>query len=393
MLDQNLGDSEFENVRQIFSELCSTEYQLASGFRELKRIFSSRGHESLLLTLLLLASNRTFSQLDTIAHVLKMGRESGRYEEVVASLANFVANAPCDAIRWPADMAVHQWMQLLGESDPTQFFNLKYRGMPEPVDMASLLRGADIVATRIDLPQPFLDYLYRQSREHNTTQSDWEHSVRVAFAMNNITKDFMISPEILPGFVEQKASQNEFAKLDPAKGLLLLTYHGGFIRLTRSLFINEFPDGFILSKKATASKESNETTNSNNYRHSLFRAFRTLQDGKAVLIAPDGPHGTSSTTATVCSKPVLIGNGASFLAYETMCSTAWFTMVRGKDCFVPIVELGPSRETGESYNSFETRLNEFYGSKITEILCGPPINIAVGKRWTSLLNNNSDLTC
>jgi len=392
MLDQNLGDSEFENVRQIFSELCSTEYQLAGGFRELKRIFSSHGQETLFLTLLLSASNRTFSQLGTIAHVLKMGRENGRYEEVVAKLADFVAKAPCDAIRWPADIAANQWLQLLGESDATQFFNLKYRGMPEPVDMASLLHGADIVANRIDLPQSFLEYLYLQSRVHNTAKSEWEHSVRVAFGINNITQDFKIAPEVIPNFVEQMASQKEFAKLDPSRGLLLLTYHGGFIRLTRSLFIYEFPDGFVLSR-ATASKESNEAASSNSYRHSLFRAFRTLQSGRTVLIAPDGPHGTSSTTATVCSKPVQIGNGAAFLAYETKCSTAWFTMVRGRDCFVPVVELGPSRETGESYINFETRLNEFYGSKITEVLCGPPMNIAVGKRWISLLNNDSDLIC
>ncbi|MBU0689906.1 MAG: hypothetical protein KJ850_03035 [Gammaproteobacteria bacterium] len=383
LLDENLGGMNYEQVRCIFRELAAATPQLRRHLKELRRIFTQHAQQPLLLDLLLSVKDQAFTQLATIGDMLSMGRSYGRDDELVSGLADFLNRMPDDAIRWPANISIVRWVGLLDEASAEQYISLKYRGIPAPVDLNSLLCSADLAALRIDLPKFFLEFLFRQYVGPALHRLEWERRVRIAIATNHLIQDFPMPQAVLEGYVNHEVSSKTFAKMDLAKGVLLLTYHGGFVRLTRALFENQCRDGFTLAR-LSAEEEGNEEKAG--YRDALFKAFRTLQAGKSVLMAPDGPHGSRGCMTTVCSKPIEIGAGAAFLAYETGCSTVWYTMMRDGGGFAPVVVPGPRRETGESYDHFEARLSAFYGDRVTDALCGDPQNIAVGNRLMRLLN-------
>jgi hypothetical protein len=120
-------------------------------------------------------------------------------------------------------------------------------------------------------------------------------------------------------------------------------------------------------------------------REALFNALRVLQEGGTVALAPDGPMGKQSIELNVLGTKSPAGDGAAFLAYQSNCATAWCTAIRENDRFVPILEMGPRRESGESFKDFQDRFFRFYVEKIEGVLTGDPNNIALAGRWTNVL--------
>jgi hypothetical protein len=85
----------------------------------------------------------------------------------------------------------------------------------------------------------------------------------------------------------------------------------------------------------------------------------------------------------------MAGEGAAFLAHASNCNTAWYTVVREGNRFVPIIEPGPSRNGGETLNEFSERLYRFYAEKIEGMFVGDPCNILLRPRWSTHFKNAS----
>jgi hypothetical protein len=160
----------------------------------------------------------------------------------------------------------------------------------------------------------------------------------------------------------------------------LMSFHGGFVRFTQSLFLARFA-------AAAAPSQTSIVGGFSNVRENLFESLRVLQRGGVTLMAPDGPVGKQSLSLHVLGRTFPMGDGAAFLAYTANCNTAWYVTERQGDRFVPIIELGPKRQPGESFEEFKIRLNRFYADKIEAVATGDPRNIVFNRSWQQALSD------
>jgi lauroyl/myristoyl acyltransferase len=162
---------------------------------------------------------------------------------------------------------------------------------------------------------------------------------------------------------------------------LFLTFHGGFVIMARKLFATLFRDGVSIQNHRSRANFSAKLDPA----AALFNALRALQEGKSVIMSPDGPYGKHSCAMHVLGRTAEMADGAAFLAYEAKCETAWFTVVRDDSGFRPDIQVGPRREDGERYKQFQQRLCDFYGERIAALYSGDPRNIALSRRWVDHL--------
>jgi hypothetical protein len=174
--------------------------------------------------------------------------------------------------------------------------------------------------------------------------------------------------------IDEQSIRDYFDQLTSASGILLLTFHGGLITLRRKLF-GTFERGLTFGLEAAKDPSGK-----------LFVAMRAIEDGQAVLIAPDGPFGKRSGTLNVLGMTTPAGEGGAFLAYATSCKTAWYSVEWEDRRLVPKLESGPRRQADESYSDFKNRLFSFCSEKIEASLTGDPRNIALrGGQWKRLV--------
>jgi lauroyl/myristoyl acyltransferase len=242
---------------------------------------------------------------------------------------------------------------------------------------ASLIDEAEKLADDLRLNSRALDFLYSRSRYRSMPRAEWERNIRISAALNQVMRrtkdgyDFKF-------FFDQEATQNALESLRSPDGLLLLTCHGGFSRARRGFYRFLSTQQFHLmrlGKKAIVEDQ----------RQALFAALRTLQDGGAVQIAPDGPRGQQMSAPKILGKAWQVGEGAGFLASTSECATAWYSIVLDGQCFVPHVETGPQFKRGGSADEFSERLYQFYADRIEALLTGDPRNIVLGPRWARIL--------
>lgn len=261
---------------------------------------------------------------------------------------------------------------------------------------ASLIRVAEKAAHRAAVPEVVLSYLYKKSRWAPLSKRDWAEAVRTAFSIDAVINALLglPSPESktvkkllnrsqLETFVAPEAVALSIDQLksatNPFKGTLMLTFHGAYPLLARELFVKSYKEGLIFGRNGTIRGNVRITTG---FRDGLFVSLRTLQNGGAILMAPDGPDGRRSVRCSVLDTVFMAGEGAAFLAHASNCNTAWYTVVRDGNRFVPVIEPGPTRNDGEPLNQFSERLYGFYFQKIEEILTGDPHNIIFRPNWS-----------
>ncbi|HEY4114984.1 MAG TPA: hypothetical protein VGM17_13100 [Rhizomicrobium sp.] len=176
-------------------------------------------------------------------------------------------------------------------------------------------------------------------------------------------------------------AKRTFEGLDRSRGLLLSTFHSGFLRTSNFFFVNCMPDPFWITAKGE--EQSNVVIVQGKERAAAFRTFKALKQGRAVLMAPDGPHygEASGITIEVLGLKTKVSEGAAVLAYESNCDTGWISAVRRGRMFAPEYVPGPRRAEGEPYKAFRARWVSFYADRIECALSSGPENVVAFSRW------------
>jgi hypothetical protein len=265
-----------------------------------------------------------------------------------------------------------------------------FSAFPEIVDGHDedrLFANADRIATHIDVEAPVLDFLWGHSRWQFLPRSQWENEIRRSLAIDQVLSTYFRSMRFgradFRRFIDPAAVQKlkETVVSDPSgRGTLLLTFHGTFPTIARMLFSQLFPDGVQLAARTVGGDP----------RSAMFNALRALQEGRPVLLSPDGAKGKLSAKLSFLGKTRAAGSGAAYLAHASRCRTAWYVVCRDGERFFPVVDAGPSPAEGESFNAFASRLFDFCSARIETILTGDPQNLMLREPWRrSLLKNDS----
>jgi hypothetical protein len=256
---------------------------------------------------------------------------------------------------------------------------LKYPDFPDIQSSGDLVTYAEKIADRIVISQQALDKLYSCSRFSTLPRDVWERRVRVSFCIDHITTDVYLDWYDL---FDQDVSQAALSRLDASKGNLLITTHGGFISIAASWLRRAVPDRLVLvNKNRTGLTNRLKISANEDVRAALFTLHRALQDKQTVLMAPDSQVGSLQSSITVLGSERRLADGAAFLACETGCSTAWYTVVREGSRFTPVIVAAPTREPGEKYQHFKGRLYGFYAEQIESMMTGDPDNIVFKQGW------------
>jgi len=160
--------------------------------------------------------------------------------------------------------------------------------------------------------------------------------------------------------------------------MLALTFHGGYGALSPHLFADVLQNSLIVEVKSRGKFRS---VNAKKSGAALFAALRVLREGGSVYLTPEGPFGKRTGKIEVLGASLSVSDGAAFLAYETGCETGWYVMRRDGQKLVPVIEPGPSRDPGDTYADFRSRLFQFYRDRIEEQLTGDPRNLALHFWW------------
>ena len=254
-----------------------------------------------------------------------------------------------------------------------------YVNLDNPRDPDLLFENAEKVAD-IHGPLPVLDYLYDFAREPKLPREAWTRQALVATCIQYLLGDFFYGepPWSMTHLFDPVARDQAVRALASPRGLVALTFHGGFAVGLLHFFAAFVNDGLMIAPKARAQFGSLSARDSG---PTLFAALRALGEGRTVHIAPDGQFGRARSDIQVLGASCPVSDGAAFLAYETGCDTAWYVMLRKGRMFAPLVLPGPSRAPGESFNEFRTRLQCFYEERIEEQLTGAPESLAISLTW------------
>ena len=123
----------------------------------------------------------------------------------------------------------------------------------------------------------------------------------------------------------------------------------------------------------------------------VFAALKGLLTGQNVFLAPDGPFGRSTGSISVLGAQCTVADGAAFLAFEAKARVACIRFAFDGRCFSPVLESGPRREGGETFDEYRGRLYSFYQDQITLALTGVPSDLALSKGWMERLEKPSRL--
>jgi len=230
-----------------------------------------------------------------------------------------------------------------------------------------LLSRAELQAREIEIPPQLLSFLYERSRGPALPFKEWSKYVRTACAIDLACQN-AFKTKTLDAFTEAADQQQSLQRV--SSSTLVLTFHGAFVSLARLAFVRQVPRG-LLMRRADA----------RDGRTALFGALRSLQGGRSILLAPDGPYGTRSERLRVLGVKARMADSAAFLAYATNCATAWYTVVRRGEEFAVQLESGPAKQDGEDFAGFSLRLEEFYARQIENIFSGDPKNISLRPNW------------
>ncbi|MQA67448.1 MAG: hypothetical protein GEU76_16355 [Alphaproteobacteria bacterium] len=397
-LARHLLRNELDKVGDLITAAASAK-DLTGLARFLRRTGTQDEQLERFLRLLLSDNAVTFSHLGLIAVALELGAALGRQGLVMKRVSRLIEADSRPIVHWGFSDRLWRFMPL-GRQAAEQLAVLKYGGIPAfdsdnllDLDSAELLALAEKHVERLLLPQALLDNLYRHSRCQELQRADWERHVKTAYWIDHITDDLQRffrkgakRNYTCVDLIEVEAKRDALGQIDASKGTVLMSFHGAFLTMTRAFYAAAFEKGLIVQKNSSVIPGRIGVRD--NHRAALFAAFRALQERKVLLLTPDGGQGEKSSTLNVLGVPVRVGVGAAFLAYEAKCNTAWYTVARQGDRFVPIIVPGPSRTAGETYDEFQTRLLSFVAERIESILTGDPRSIALGLKWSAALGRS-----
>jgi len=252
-----------------------------------------------------------------------------------------------------------------------------FSGLENPQDPLRLFENAAAVVREkrfIRVPH-VMDHLFALSRYQHLGRARWDEEMKFSFALDRMLVHFFKRPfSEIQAIIDLEAMARTTAKIP--QQAVLLTFHGSFPSLLQVVFRHLYAEGFIVHDRGADRR-----------REMLFSAMRALLDKQAVYIAPDSGFGARIRYCKVCQATVPFATGAAFLAYETRSYTGFYHLTRTSAGFAPNVIHGPRCFDGESYESYEARLLDFYAASIEQVLTGDPRDVGLRGRWCAYLEN------
>jgi hypothetical protein len=369
----------------VFAEIASTPDELLNSFEFLRRTFVATGQADLLLDLLLSNISTMVANPNLVRKVLRLSASLNRQAQVteaISRLGGFTS--------WDVTVRIKTFARF-GPDLAHRMIVTKYGEKLELRDSEDVFDLVERCAPQIRFPPLLLDNLYKHRQNRMLSRSDWERHVRTAHCLDQISDDARLVLDrehfrrvFVRDLIDNAAAKDAVAQIDRSKGTLLMSFHGSFITVFRVLFDELFSDGVSIQKRAPKQR-TNRIGALEDSRAALFAALRALQNRQVLLMNPDARLGTTETI-NVLGVKAECGVGAAFLAYETNCNTAWYTVRRKNRRLAPVIVPGPNRTEGESYNEFKERLLKFVATNIEMALTGDPWNIALGPKWAGLLS-------
>ncbi len=377
----------FQDKIEVAERLLDSPTILPEQLIWLERIFAQHNQLDKLRELLWLHKETAFRDLFVVGFFMRLSNKVGLYEQFAPKLRSLLetsAHPPHFT-----EEAHLLYFNDLTEDQKADFVRAKYMTWPG-ASSTDFLTAIDEFARFAQVSRPLEVFLYERRRDTTIPFDDWLRDVRTAEVIKHISLDRkqlklnsrtdLVQAPKLPSIWEMMnmdAAKFFFANLDASEGLLLGTFHGGYLGLAQRCFMFLMDDHYMLRGNAVR-------TNDIRARGQLagFQAVKALAGRKVVLMAPDGAAiGQSSTVEKILGLPVKFANGASTIAFEANCKTGWYTVLRDGDRFVPVYEEGPRRLPGQSLVEFTAAWWQFYARQIENIFTGNPRNISLYNRW------------
>lgn len=364
------------------------------------QIFTKAGKPELLVRAVWSRRDSLFKQLRDVAWFAKLAAAAELGDEYIAKLRRW---AVADAVQ-PVTFGLHDYLRAyesLGDRVLAALFCLKDRAWILDTS-GDILEKAAQLADRFEVAPETAQFFYSHRADRDMSLAAWLPQFKTTQVLSHLYSDgvdarrFRHDPDgdyrktatsfcrmaRMTEYLDDEGAKRLFESLDRSRGLLLCTFHGGFLRMSSYFFVKFMPNPFWVTAKGE--EQSNIVVVKGNEHGAAFRTFKALVQGKAVLMAPDGPHygETSSVEVEIFGLKAKISEGAAVLAYESKCDTGWISAVRRGNMFVPDYLPGPRRLQGETYKVFRDRWVSFYVRCIERAFSSPE-NLVPISRWAT----------
>ncbi len=356
-------------------------------FGLIRKAFESAERTHLLLNTLLQLDPHRLRHLAVIANVLALAECSDLREFVPSVVATLERRGCLDRVSIRRSDYLVQYLKY-GAVVIDVLKRCKYGDSASSLQFWQAVEG---ILPRLIIPDALCRNLYRVSSWDAGGEDAWRRRLSTAFAVDHVARDWKFlsknaaqKQSLLEAATDVEELKQFFLKLNCTKGLLLLTFHSGFV-LAAQMMCGRYGNnsmGLGLLKTGKEGPGAREDP-----AGALFRAMKHLTGGGTLLIAPDGRQGTNYSIVRVLGGQYRVGHGAPFLAFETGCETGWYTAGLRNNRIVPIFVAGPTRKEGERFAEFRDRLLDFYACQISAHLAGDPGNLALNSYWLDYFKN------
>jgi hypothetical protein len=378
-----------------------TQRALADGLsaRALKPAFAAAGKLELLVRLLWRHRDDVFKDVGTLAFFAGLVAETELAEEYFSKLRQWTPPSVSRQPTFNYPDCLTAFLNL-DERVLVALFRLKYGGW-DPGFPGDALENAAQHVDSIHIAPETAEFYYTHRRDTDMEFPAWLREVKIAQMLHHVFSDAAVVPQFhrdpdpqvrdmaarfcrmasFQEYVDVEEARRLFESLDLSNGLLVSTFHGGFLRISNFFYTTFVPDPYWLTVKG--GRQPNVIAASDNERAAAFQIYKALTQGKAVLLAADGFHfgGSGGATVEVLGLKTRISEGSAWLAYESNCNTGWISASRRGNMFVPDYAPGPRRLPGESYGAFRERWVSFYTEQVQRALSLGPENLVLIARW------------
>lgn len=380
-----IANDQLELATTLFRRLAASPIALESNEGILRVRLKKIGRLNALFELFVGGYPGALSRLRLVAKACEIAVELGKPEEGLKLIKSVRESG---TIRFGGGDTLGAGLStILGSEFRKPLAELKYQGLT-PISIDETGVTAALLAERLDLDQGLVEQLYTNRVDVSLSRVEWERAFRTAICVGHIVND---RPFTFPGgpsankfisLVDQDALRRDFEALDDSDGLLVVSWHSGLRPPMTELFKSIFPDSLTVQRPAGDPQKVIRIEP--DAGAAMIVAVRAMMDGRVVLMYPDGKHGNRPHSVSVAGKTLKSAAGAALIAYESRCTTVWYTILPSVDSFVYKLVVGPKPNRRESFDEFSVRWLEFYWGEVSAVLTGPPSQIFLGTSWSTL---------
>jgi hypothetical protein len=402
-----LKDGRPEDATELAAEIirCPDPEPLRRSLPELDRLFR-RGRRHKLLAELLWANKETaLNDMYIVGYFMKFCGKDGLYDRFGPMLRSWIAADSTPDFRF-SEYGHFRHFRRLTDEQKRDFADAKYRRWGKFAS-EDFFRAVDEFSPVVNISAPITDFLFDHRRDNTLSFAEWMRAFRSSELLKHIFADMKTINQLkrrdasrearyprLPDtqdLMDIEKAKSFFGQLDLSKGLLLTTIHDAHLLLAKRCLARCMPERYSLGLHGGRNRIG--VGKDGNAHVSAFQAVKVLRGKNVLLIVPDARREVQQTSEVkILGTSRRFADGTPTIAFEAGCATAWYTVVREGDHFVPVCEPGPSREPKESFKAFKIRWWDFYARQVEKLFTGDPRNITLWHFWPKLFGATSDET-